>query len=104
MYCHFQKFIDSAQPLCIDGTLNSTSFNQFWQDVALQAAAIAQMENLTWALWEADSYEFLVLFFAALLAKKQILLPPNRVRELEQDFSAQQIYFLKRQEIGEVVP
>jgi len=26
------------------------------------------------------------------------------VRELEQDFSAQQIYFLKRQEIGEVVP
>ncbi len=56
MYCHFQKFIDSAQPLCIDGTLNSTSFNQFWQDVALQAAAIAQMENLTWALWEADSY------------------------------------------------
>ncbi|WP_394890158.1 MULTISPECIES: hypothetical protein, partial [Acinetobacter calcoaceticus/baumannii complex] len=22
MYCHFQKFIDSAQPLCIDGTLN----------------------------------------------------------------------------------
>lgn len=104
MYCHFQKFIDSAQPLCIDGTLNSTSFNQFWQDVALQAAAIAQMENLTWALWEADSYEFLVLFFAALLAKKQILLPPNRVRELEQDFAAQQIYFLKRQEIGEVVP
>ncbi|MDV7447305.1 AMP-binding protein [Acinetobacter baumannii] len=104
MYCHFQKFIDSIQPLCIDGTLNSTSFNQFWQDVALQAAAIAQMENLTWALWEADSYEFLVLFFAALLAKKQILLPPNRVRELEQDFSAQQIYFLKRQEIGEVVP
>ncbi|EOQ75284.1 AMP-binding protein [Acinetobacter lactucae] len=104
MYCHFQKFIDSAQPLCIDGTLNSTSFNQFWQDVAIQAAAIAQMENLTWALWEADSYEFLVLFFAALLAKKQILLPPNRVRELEQDFTAQQIYFLKRQEIGEVVP
>ncbi|MDD9319903.1 AMP-binding protein [Acinetobacter lactucae] len=104
MYCHFQKFIDSAQPLCIDGTLNSTSFNQFWQEVALQAAAIAQMENLTWALWEADSYEFLVLFFAALLAKKQILLPPNRVRELEQDFTAQQIYFLKRQEIGEVVP
>ncbi len=104
MYCHFQKFIDSSQPLCIDGTLNSTSFNQFWQDVAVQAAAIAQMENLTWALWEADSYEFLVLFFAALLAKKQILLPPNRVRELEQDFAAQQIYFLKRQEIGEVVP
>ncbi|USP40029.1 AMP-binding protein [Acinetobacter sp. XS-4] len=104
MYCHFQKFIDSAQPLCIDGALHSTSFTQFWQDVAIQAAAIAQMENLTWALWEADSYEFLVLFFAALLAKKQILLPPNRVRELEQQFAAQQIYFLKRQEIGEVVP
>lgn len=103
MYCHFQKFIDSAQPLCIDGTLNSTSFNQFWQDVALQAAAIAQMENLTWALWEADSYEFLFLFFAALLAKKQILLPPNRVRELEQDFAAQQIYFLKRQNTEKVV-
>ncbi|WP_151821269.1 AMP-binding protein [Acinetobacter oleivorans] len=104
MYCHFQKFIDSAQPLCIDDALHSTSFNYFWQDVALQAAAIAQMENLTWALWEADSYEFLVLFFAALLAKKQVLLPPNRVRELEQDFAAQQIYFLKRQEIGEIVP
>ncbi|MGP4770187.1 AMP-binding protein [Acinetobacter sp. PFS20] len=104
MYCHFQKFIDSAQPFCIDGALHSTSFNYFWQDVALQAAAIAQMENLTWALWEADSYEFLVLFFAGLLAKKQVLLPPNRVRELEQDFAAQQIYFLKRPEIGQVVP
>lgn len=104
MHCHFQKFIDSVQPLCIDSTLHSTSFTQFWQDVALQAAAIAQMDNLTWALWEADSYEFLVLFFAALLAKKQVLLPPNRVRELEQDFAAQQIYFLKRQDVEKVVP
>lgn len=104
MYCHFQKFIDSAQPLCIDGALHSTSFNYFWQDVALQAAAIAQMENLTWALWEADSCEFLVLFFAALLAKKQVLLPPNRVRELEQDFAAQQVYFLKRQNTEKVIP
>lgn len=104
MHCHFQKFIDSAHPLCIDGALHSTSFTQFWQDVALQAAAIAPMENLTWALWEADSYEFLVLFFAALLAEKQVLLPPNRVRELEQDFAAQQIYFLKRQDVEKVVP
>lgn len=104
MHCHFQKFIDSAHSLCIDAALHSTSFTQFWQDVALQAAAIAQMENLTWALWEADSYEFLVLFFAALLAKKQVLLPPNRVRELEQDFAAQQIYFLKRQDVEKVVP
>jgi len=104
MHCHFQKFIDSAHPLCIDAALHSTSFTQFWQDVALQAAAIAQMENLTWALWEADSYEFLVLFFAALLAEKQVLLPPNRVRELEQDFAAQQVYFLKRQDVEKVVP
>ncbi|WP_454667425.1 AMP-binding protein [Acinetobacter calcoaceticus] len=104
MHCHFQKFIDSVQPLCIDSALHLTSFTQFWQDVALQAAAIAQMDNLTWALWEADSYEFLVLFFAALLAKKQVLLPPNRVRELEQDFAAQQIYFLKRQDVEKVVP
>lgn len=104
MHCHFQKFIDSAHPLCIDGALHSTSFTQFWQDVALQAAAIAQMENLTWALWEADSYEFLVLLFAALLAEKQVLLPPNRVRELEQDFAAQQIYFLKRQDVEKVIP
>lgn len=104
MHCHFQKFIDSAHPLCIDAALHSTSFTQFWQDVALQAAAIAQMENLTWALWEADSYEFLVLFFAALLAEKQVLLPPNRVRELEQDFAVQQIYFLKRQDVEKVVP
>ncbi|MGB9037977.1 MAG: AMP-binding protein, partial [Acinetobacter calcoaceticus] len=56
------------------------------------------------ALWEADSYEFLVLFFAALLAEKQVLLPPNRVRELEQDFAAQQIYFLKRQDVEKVIP
>lgn len=104
MHCHFQKFIDSAHPLCIDATLHSTSFTQFWQDVALQAAAIAQMENLTWALWEADSYEFLVLLFATLLAEKQVLLPPNRVRELEQDFATQQIYFLKLQDVEKVVP
>ncbi|MDR6797223.1 AMP-binding protein [Acinetobacter calcoaceticus] len=104
MHCHFQKFIDSAHPLCIDAALHLTSFTQFWQDVALQAAAIAQMENLTWALWEVDSYEFLVLLFAALLAEKQVLLPPNRVRELEQDFAAQRIYFLKRQDVEKVVP
>ncbi|MDS7967158.1 AMP-binding protein [Acinetobacter sp. V117_2] len=104
MQCHFQKFIDSVQPLCLDGALHSTSFNHFWQDVALQAGAIAQLENLTWALWETDSYEFLVLLFAALLAKKQVLLPPNRVRELEQDFAAQHIYFLKRQSVESVVP
>lgn len=104
MHCHFQKFIDSAHPLCINAALHLTSFTQFWQDVALQAAAIAQMENLTWALWEVDSYEFLVLLFAALLAEKQVLLPPNRVRELEQDFAAQRIYFLKRQDVEKVVP
>lgn len=104
MQCHFQKFIDSVQPLCLDSALHSTSFNHFWQDVALQAGAIAQLENLTWALWETDSYEFLVLLFAALLAKKQVLLPPNRVRELEQDFAAQHIYFLKRQSVETVVP
>ncbi|QNX87121.1 AMP-binding protein [Acinetobacter seifertii] len=104
MQCHFQKFIDSVQPLCLDSALHSTSFNHFWQDVALQAGAIAQLENLTWALWETDSYEFLALLFAALLAKKQVLLPPNRVRELEQDFAAQHIYFLKRQSVETVVP
>jgi len=104
MQCHFQKFIDSVQPLCLDSALHSTSFNHFWQDVALQAGAIAQLENLTWALWETDSYEFLVLLFAALLAKKQVLLPPNRVRELEQDFAAQHIYFLKRQSVEPVAP
>lgn len=104
MQCHFQKFIDSVQPLCLDSALHSTSFNHFWQDVALQAGAIAQLENLTWALWETDSYEFLVLLFAALLAKKQVLLPPNRVRELEQDFAAQHIYFLKRQSVESVAP
>lgn len=104
MQCHFQKFIDSVQPLCLDNALNSISFHHFWQDVALQAAAIAQIENLTWALWETDSYEFLVLLFAALLAKKQVLLPPNRVRELEQDFAAQHIYFLKRQNAESIAP
>ena len=101
MQFSFQKFIDSVQPLCIDGSLQVTRFADFWQDVRLQATAIAQMENSVWALWEADSHEFLVLFFAALLAKKQVLLPPNRVRELEQQFAAQQIYFLQRQKIDE---
>ncbi|WP_445114971.1 AMP-binding protein [Acinetobacter sp. WZC-1] len=50
-----------------------------------------------WALWQPDSYDFLVLLLAAVLAKKQIMIVPNRVRELERQLAAQGIYFLSRQ-------
>lgn len=72
------------------------SFHTFWLDVAEQAAQIQPLEQPVWALWQQDSYEFLVLLFAALQAGKQVLLPPHRVSDLEKELAEQQIYFLKR--------
>lgn len=98
MSCHFQHHLHSSRTLCIQSDLREISFQDFWRDVALQAAQIRLMSEPVWALWEQDSYEFLVLLFAALQAKKQVLLPPNRVSDLEKELAAEQIYFLKRSE------
>ena len=98
MSCHFQHHLHSSRTLCIQSDLREISFQDFWQDVALQATQIRMSSELVWALWEQDSYEFLVLLFAALQAKKQVLLPPNRVSDLEKELAAEQIYFLKRSE------
>ncbi|MBK5647437.1 MAG: hypothetical protein I4N51_10380 [Acinetobacter sp.] len=56
---------------------------------------IEQSTESAWALWQNDSYDFLVLFFAVLLADKQVILPPNRVRDLEKSLAAQNIYFIE---------
>ena len=98
MSCHFQHHLHSSRTLCIQSDLREISFQDFWQDVALQATQIRMSSEPVWALWEQDSYEFLVLLFAALQAKKQVLLPPNRVSDLEKELAAEQIYFLKRSE------
>ncbi|MCH7336448.1 AMP-binding protein [Acinetobacter sp. NIPH 2699] len=95
----FYNDADSANTLCITSELKTISHADFWQDVAEQAAAIKGLSQETWALWEQDSYQFLLLFFAGLLANKKIILPPNRVRDLEQQFAQQQIYFLSRQSV-----
>ncbi|CAB1217515.1 AMP-binding protein [Acinetobacter bouvetii] len=97
MLCHFQSHLNSLQPLCIQPDLSQIRFQDFWQDVMQQSHAIELLTQDSWALWEADSYEFLVLLFAALLAKKQVLLPPNRVSDLEKELAEQQIFFLERQ-------
>lgn len=95
--CHFQQHISSSAALCITAQGHEVSFRAFWQDVLQQQGVIQQSPNAVWALWEPNSYDFLVLLFAGLLAKKQILLPPHRVRALELEFEQQQIYFLQRQ-------
>ena len=96
MSCDFQQHFQSSRPLCIQADSSFISFQSFWRDVAEQAAQIQLLEQPIWALWEADSYEFLVLLLAALQAGKQVLLPPHRVSDLEKELAAQQIYFLKR--------
>lgn len=96
MSCHFQQYLHSLRPLCIQADSSFVSFHTFWLDVAEQAAQIQPLEQPVWALWQEDSYEFLVLLFAALQAGKQVLLPPHRVSDLEKELAEQQIYFLKR--------
>lgn len=95
--CHFQTHIQSQNILCIQDDLSSMSFADFWQEVCVQANAMQDLEAEQYALWEHDSYEFLVLFFAALLVNKQVVLAPHRVKDLELEFAEQGIYFLSRQ-------
>lgn len=99
--CHFQRHLDSLKPLCIQPDLSRITFQAFWHDVQQQSHEIQALPHDIWALWEQESYEFLVLFFAALLAKKQLLLPPNRVSDLEKQLAEQNIYFLQRQPVSE---
>ncbi len=100
MLCHFQNHLHSLKPLCIQPDLSQIRFQDFWQDVIQQSHAIESLAQDRWALWEADSYQFLVLLFAALLAQKQVLLPPHRVSDLEKELAEQNIYFLQRQPVS----
>ena len=96
--CHFQMHVSAQNILCIQDDLSQIRFVDFWQDVCTQACFISTLDAEQYALWENDSYEFLVLFFAALLAEKQLLLAPNRVKVLESELAEQGIYFLTRQQ------
>lgn len=102
MLCHFQNHLHSLKPLCIQPDLSQIRFQDFWQDVIQQSHAIESLAQDSWALWEADSYQFLVLLFAALLAQKQVLLPPHRVSDLEKELAEQNIYFLQRQPVASI--
>ncbi len=102
MLCHFQNHLHSLKPLCIQPDLSQIRFQDFWQDVIQQSYAIESLAQDSWALWEADSYQFLVLLFAALLAQKQVLLPPHRVSDLEKELAEQNIYFLQRQPVASI--
>lgn len=97
MLCHFQSHIASEQCFCLTAELQPISFKQFWSDVLAEKIAIQALPHPVWALWETQSYDFLVLLFAGLLAQKQIILPPHRVAELEQRWASEEIYFLSRQ-------
>ena len=85
------------QILCWDEQLQYITFAEFWQDVAQQAGILAQDNSDVMALWQTDSYDFLVLFFAVLATNKTLILPPHRVAQLEQQFKAQNIEFAERQ-------
>ncbi|OTG84743.1 AMP-binding protein [Acinetobacter sp. ANC 4648] len=97
MSCHFQNNLQSTHVLCIRDDLSTLRFVDFWQDVYQQSLSIQLLDHKTWALWESDSYEFLVLLFSALLADKEILIAPHRVKDLELELAEQEIYFLARQ-------
>ncbi|WP_038343620.1 AMP-binding protein [Acinetobacter sp. A47] len=96
----FYRTVDAAKAFCVTSDLKIITHAEFWQEVAEQAAIIRQFSQESWALWEQDSYQFLLLFFAGLLANKKIILPPHRVRDLEQQFAQQDIYFLGRQPVA----
>lgn len=97
---YFYNDFNLAKTFCITSELQDISYAVFWQDVVKQSTEIKRLEQQTWALWEQDSYEFIVLLFAGLLADKTIFLPPNRVRDLEQKFEQDNIYFLSRQTLS----
>lgn len=96
MTCHFQNHIQSTQVLCVRDDLTQIRFSEFWKDVHAQSIVIKTQTEQTWALWESDSYEFLVLLFAGLFANKDILIAPHRVKDLEIELAEQGIYFLAR--------
>mgnify|MGYP001595670721 FL=1 len=68
MSCHFQLHLQSKNILCIQEDLSLVSFHDFWMDVWQQSIIIKNVQADEWALWENDSYEFLVLFFSGLFA------------------------------------
>lgn len=104
MLRHFQSHIDAQKILCIDEQLRPILYSEFWQDVCEQASLIQVLKAETWALWENDSYHFLVLLFAALIAKKEVIIAPNRIKDLELEFAENGIYFLSRQNQPSIKP
>lgn len=90
-------FPDAAAPLCINDDLSLIERAQFWRDVAAEYSAISTITGNTVALHSHDSYDFLVLMFAALAAGKVLRLPPSRLAEQERDFANHGIAFLARQ-------
>lgn len=94
-----KDFIYSSRSLAITAQFQQVSYADFWQDVKTQAQALVSTTETTWALWESDSYEFLVLLFAAWFAKKRVVLPPNRIVSIEQSLAAEHISFLSRQHV-----
>jgi len=61
------------------------SFSQWREQVAQLAAKIALRDEQQWLLYEQDSYLFSVSFFALVVAKKSIVLPPNGQPQQLQD-------------------
>jgi acyl-CoA synthetase (AMP-forming)/AMP-acid ligase II len=83
----------------VNEDLSTITFKEFWKDVVQQKTEIEQKKESAFALWQQDSYEFLVLLFACLNANKQVILPPNRVSDLEKELAQESIYFIERQEL-----
>lgn len=90
---------DSLATLCLNDDLTTISFAAFWQDVWQQAALLRALPAAQFALWQQDSYDFLVLLLACVAADKPVRLPPNRVAALEQQWAQQGVSFLERQPI-----
>ena len=101
MLCHFKNYVNSERLLCVKANLDQITFNEFWNDVTQQKLQIEKRPEQVWALWEQDSYEFLVLLFACLNANKEIIFPPSRISDIEKELAKQHIYFLDRQQVTE---
>lgn len=92
-----QSSLNAATALCVNADLSTVSAAEFWREVAAERELLASSRSAEVALWQTDSYDFLVLLFAALTAGKKVLLPPSRLAAQEREFNASGIYFIQRQ-------
>lgn len=93
-WIQLQSSFDCTQPLAVNAQGQSVSFSEFWQNVADKCVYLQQQVTTQYALWSENSVQFFAWLWAGVLTEKTIILPQNRVAQLEHHFLEQGIVFL----------